>query len=907
MRPTVIQQKYASEERINDGELDLLLEVGITDDASASSRRPSNECHVPSVMDRDDFWEVTIVPSLQSSQATSSNDTLWPSVRVLNTELETKRGLCSSTGGRRRREEGRSTYERLNREDSRGPFKSGKRSTFALHGSEQESDGRTNEKLGDTPSPGTLRNNGSQAPFVELGAVRKVLDFIAGSDPKVSSLLTNNYCSEISRTLRYFIALRRDKKLDDLLSKDSSLHRCERCGVISRLLKSCHGAGVATAERDCVDDYESTGKLQIPTSQPSVNYNARSGMSADAPEGRAECKDGPSERLAVQGRRSFVIRRRAAGPNDANNISNAEGDAKIKNTSHLNNDVIRRLFVNYEAANRDARHEFGNAAGVERVHHDGVSTTTKTNTDVEKVVRNISYENKWQIDSLPTAALRCRNTRRTQSLRRLLDMDADITSVADTMKYLALGQVVALDKEQDGLLSELQGTRYTRLEEPSKRQSSVLYSSRDDYPRCEPGFWLFDESGHLTETAWDEHRCLPVARLDENSNDPRACNVGRREPKKADSWIECMEKDSLEDCAPLGRREESDIMTFSSSSAEHLIHEWMGALDEEEDTDGDIQRGRPLVSSRPSLNIAQHVRAEIAQARRSDNAKEARDEPGARGSSVLARLSAKEARNEVCHSIAVEDSVRASCRAKNSATDTDATFTTVPFPFAHPDQSLRASDKITNAWLGDCIPTKLSESPEDKSCSIEEPDVVQTSHGQSESKAGQPAAVVCPDSSGKIARCIIYKNASPGSAGKDVGRAVAEISPVYRDVLESSESMDWDDFRRLIERLHPGQRELWSDVCKAVDEEAERVAGDANGSVEVCIEISPVVLDGNLKTNKPMACAREVAFELDMSLKDAESFLGERPRLVEERLDIHKDADEGVTDRNGLGRKATPE
>ncbi|XP_032667281.1 uncharacterized protein LOC116842328 [Odontomachus brunneus] len=937
MRPIAIHQKYSSEERINDVELDLLLEVNINENASVSSRRSSNQCRVSSNMDHDDLWEVTILPSL-SSQATSSNDTLGTSVRVLNTITETKRGMHSSIDGRKGENEAAthksavrpkiaisSTYEKLNHDHSRLSFTRDKRSTSASRGDEKEFN-RVDEKLSNKRF-GVCKDNEWRAPFIELGAVYKVLDFITDSDPKVSSL-TNSCCNEISRTLRYLIALSSDKKLDDLLSNDPSLYRCERCGVISHMLgpvieeikrsrtRAVQDADIAIVERDCINrHHRDKKKSQISTSHSNSSHNAQSRMFVDNCEvdRRVKHEGKLNEKSLPVKERSFVMRRRIESPNGANDISATETDAnaKIKNTS-LNNSAIKRLFADYEAARRNTGYDSNCATRNDRFCHVKPSTTSKirANIDKEIVVRKISYENKSQFTM---EGLRSRGTRKSQGQRRLFEKDDDVLSVGNTVKYLAGGQLTVLDKGENDLLSKLQDRCRICLEEPRKGQSSVLYGSRDDYyPRCDPGFWLFDKSGHLPEVPLDEYHFLPMPRLDDSSDGFRARNMGKS-PRKTGSWTECVEKDSLENCTLLERRQDSDTTTFSSSSAENLMYEWIGALDEKDntnDTYSDVPRGRPLVSSRPSLDIARHVKAKIAEARRPNDTGESMGEAQSHNSDVLARLSS-ETRNKMCHSIRkmilsdAKNSVF--CHEKDLATCIDATNSEKLAPkssnvtFVHSDKSFSFLIERRANVVEVCSPSM------DKS-----KDHVQISHEYS--TAVVPADELrktqekfAGDSYGRVSRRIVYKNLSSENVDNDDGQIVTEISPVYREILQNSEDMDWDGFRELIERLHPGQKELWRDICKTVDEEAARLSGDANGSMEVCIEISPVILGEYLKTDKPMACAREIAFELDMTMKDVESFLDKRPHLAEERLDTHKATDENVTDWNDSGRKPISE
>lgn len=112
------------------------------------------------------------------------------------------------------------------------------------------------------------------------------------------------------------------------------------------------------------------------------------------------------------------------------------------------------------------------------------------------------------------------------------------------------------------------------------------------------------------------------------------------------------------------------------------------------------------------------------------------------------------------------------------------------------------------------------------------------------------------------------------------GNLEAEIHPLYRKILESKDEMDWKTFQQLVETLHPSQRELWCDICKAVSNEAKRIAGETGTSTEVCIEINPVpnrqVFPSEQKT-KVKTSDGEISFGMDMVLTDSESFFDLKP------------------------------
>lgn len=896
-------------------------------------------------MDYNDSWEVTIVPSV-TSKTTSSNDTIAHSTRTLSTisERESKDFCLPFDGNERKKDTYKnaerskitsvsSTCQKLNHDYSRRSFKSDKQLISVLHGNKKESYDKINKE--DTHSQ-TCKdmNNASDIPFIELGAVYKILDFITDSDPKVFAL-TNNCCNEISRTLQCLLAQRHDKKLEDLLLKDSSLHKCERCGVISYILeshptikkikknrtKTKHDDEIIIAERDCINNDQNNEEFKTSISPPDLINNAQSRINDCKVNNRTEYKDKLSEMesLSTNDNTAFIMKRCIESPNDANNISVTKADisATIKNKFYSDNNAIKKLFTDLETEKKNKRYECNSARNNPDKYESSNARKAYASIDREEVVREILYEPKSQVDDLLARDRRSSVTQTIQDSQRVLNKHGDIYPIVNTVKYLARGQFTELDKREDELLSKLRERRYTRLDDSRNRRSSVLYSSREDYPQRGAGFWLFDESGYLSQIPLDEYRFLPMPRIDNNRvNVPANISLYSHmtEKVKGSSRSNYMEKDSLEDCTLLKQREESNATIFSSSSVENLIR---GSLDRKyEINDEDIPRGRKLVSSRPSLDIARRVRAQIAKDRLSGKAKESIGELCTHDSNVLVRLS-PETRRKICHLIETIVS-----------SDNDSTFfhkkyltnmlnsekllhsKSADATFAHSNKCYKTDNEITNIYADDCIPTKLSELPEDGNRLIKRQnnfvnirsqefmnkskDSVKIFHDNTTSVSDKSAH----NSTKKIVRQIVYKDAAlKNIIGNDDG--YRDILLIYRKILENSGNMDWENFREFVEVLHPDEKELWRDVCKTINEEARKIGGDANDNTEICIEISPVNPEETLKTGKVMTCLRKIVFELDMTLKNVENFLDKR--LAEERLDTHKNA-EDVTDWSG-GRR----
>lgn len=898
-------------------------------------------------MDHDNLWEVTIVPS----QATSSNDTIILPSKTLSiiSEQESKRNLSFNKENNEENEIGcrndkrskitslSSAYQKLNHDILHPSFQSDKRLICALCENEKKLRDQINKKINKENTCSQISpdlNNASSVPFIELETVYKILDFIIDSDPKVS-LLNNNCFNEISRILQCLLAQHNDKKLEDFLLKDSSLYKCERCKVISYIL-GLHSAieefkgnrtktrtrdsEITTAERDC----NNKEKLKISINLPDLKNNEQSRISVDDSkvDCRAKYKDELSEieSLPVK-KRAFAMRNCIGNPNRVNNISDTETDVsiKIKNKCHFNNDTIKRLFTDFETTKRDKKYDYNSIVRNNNLRCEP-SIKVYADIDKEEIVRKISYERKSQIDDMLAEDMSSKTAQKVHDSQRLEKYD-DIYPIIDTMKYLARGQFEILDKQRDEFLSKFQEKHCTHFEDPRKGQSTILYSSRDDRPQRDSGFWLFDETGHLPEIVLDEYRYLSMPRMngrenvDFSANSLRHSNMREKIDNTIDNYIE---KDSLEDFTSSEQRRESDTMTFSSSSTENLIHEWIESLNrkyEINDIDGDISRGRRLVSSRASVDIARHVRAQIANDKRSDNPKKSMRELQAHNSDIFVQLSPK-IRGKICHliqKIVSYDSAKDSTFYHEKCLMTDALNNEKLQHSKSVDASFVHCNEITNNCANDCISTNLSKLLEDKNLFTRQDNFVNTCSQDLNSKDSikipyeNVAISISSDKFGKIklsdnftknvTQHIIYKDASLKNilGNGDEHTVAADISTIYRKILENSKNMDWDSFRKLVEILHPGQKELWRDICKTISEEAKRIADDADDNTEVCIEISPSVNSGNtLKTGEVMKCAREIVFELDMTLKDVETFFN-KACPAEKYLDTHKDADESTT------------
>jgi len=315
--------------------------------------------------------------------------------------------------------------------------------------------------------------------------------------------------------------------------------------------------------------------------------------------------------------------------------------------------------------------------------------------------------------------------------------------------------------------------------------------------------------------------------------------------------------------------------------------------------DEDISRGRKLVSSRPSLDIARHVRAQIAKERRSRNAKESIDELCTHDSNILVQLSPK-TRRKICHLIKTIVTSK-----KNSTLNSEKLLhsKSADATFAH-SKYYKTDNEITNIFTDDCTPIKLSELSENKNRLLKRQDNFVNIRSKNKSKDSvkifhENMTLVFSDksvqnSTKKITRQIVYKDALLKNViGNNDGHMIAEILSIYHQILKNSEDMDWENFREFVEVLHPDEKELWRDVCKTISKEAERISGDTNDNTEICIEISPISPEETLKTSEVITGAREIVFELNMTLKDVENFLNKR--FAEERLDIHENT-EDVTD-----------
>jgi len=864
-------------------------------------------------MDYNDLWKVTIVPSV-ISQPTSSNDTITSLTRTLSTisERESKQDFYLPFDENERKKD---TYKNAERSkiislsptcqklnhDYLHSFKSDKQLISVLRRNEKESHDQIKDKL----SKGCIRsqmykdiNNTSDAPFVELRAIYKILDFITDSDPKVSSL-TNNCCNEISRILQCLLAQSHDKKLEDLLLNDSSLQKCERCGVISYVLESkTRHSETIIAERDCANNDQNNEQSEILISPPDLINNVQSRINDSKVNNQIEYKDELSEIKSPIKERAFVMKRYVENSSKANNISAAEAyiRATIKNKFYPDNEAIKKLFTDLETEKKNEKHECNSAVQNNRSKHDSSNAMNAyaSSIDREEVMREILYEPKSQINDL-TGDRRFISQKIQACSTRLFDKYGDIYPIVDTVKYLARGQFTELDKKEDEFLSKLQERRYTRLDDTRNERSSILYGSREDYsPRA--GFWLFDELGHLPQIALDKYCYPPMPRTDNNRvNISFPANISRYShmaEKKTGRWSDYMEKDSLEDCTHLEQGRESNATIFSSSSVENLIsgfpdrklsHDCSHEINNIY-IDEDISRGRKLVSSRPSLDIARHVRAQIAKERHSSNAKESIDKLCTHDSNILVQLS-PETRRKICHLIKTIVTSK-----KNSTLNSEKLLhsKSADATFAH-SKYYKTDNEVTNIFADDCTPTKLSELSENKNRLLKRQDNFVNIRSQNLNKSKDSVKIfhenMTPVSSDKsvhnskkIMRQIVYKDALKNVIGNNDGHMMAEILSIYHQILKNSEDMDWENFRKFVEVLHPDEKELWRDVCRTISEEAKRISGDADDNTEICIEISPISPEETLKTSEVITGAREIVFELNMTLKDVDNFLKQKIR-----------------------------
>lgn len=934
-----LKNESGLEEYTNDRDRDLLLEISIIedDDASATSGRSSGECRASSGTDRADLYEVTIVPAVPS-RVTSSNGTFTaPPARILNAERENRRDYGSKTRDSERSEKTeRRRPNGNNNNNSRDSLNSDERSRIRGDEGKLAVGGMEDGKCEGAENRGRIEgmharsrvlrdaNGESSEPFVELGALYKILAFVTDADPRVATL-TSGCRGEISRALRYLTERRRSdtRRLEELLlASDPTLRRCECCGVISclealeaRPYAAAGGGGIEGPGAARRDDY---AEITIAERDRTNRRHERIGMLAD---GGAEVVDPSRARYKddSNGTASSPDEARAGGPGAANNIADTVAhlaNAKLaKDTPHPDNNVIERLFADFAdfAATSETR---GNEYS--RLVESSHVPTKAPYADKERILRKISYEiRKSSVDG-----------NFFRGPRPPFERADDVPSCIDTVKYLARGEFAFLDaKGERDVLSGLrlrEGRRARPPEDAPRRRSFVLHGSRDDCPRpCESGFWLFDKSGRLPEAIvpddGDYRRLLPRRLYDGDGFRARRNSIQRlRASASSRRTAECAERDSLENCGPrwsAERGRESVTTAFSSSSAENLLYQWMGSLDRKttDDTseDEDAPRGRRLTASRPSLDIARHVRAEKNEGR--FEAREATRDTFDRSVSPAGRGRIRRLFESTVPTTGEEDSSLArttDAPARNGKEKSLRSRSADGSTFARPDKSF-----AVGARPDDRVPTKLSELAEGTSRTIERQDdgasapnragskdLLEISHERSTVSPALGKVGLADDSTRKIVRRVVYDDAS--TKGDVIGD---EILAIYRKILENSENMDWDGFRELVEALHPGQRELWRDVCKTIDEETNRVVGDANGgSAEIRIEISPIREERSPEevapgTSQATAYTREIVFELDVTLRDVEGLLDKGPRLAEERLDTHKDADEGATPTRGNG------
>lgn len=335
-----------------------------------------------------------------------------------------------------------------------------------------------------------------------------------------------------------------------------------------------------------------------------------------------------------------------------------------------------------------------------------------------------------------------------------------------------------------------------------------------------------------------------------------------------------MEKDSLEDCTLLKQRKTSDITATSSST---VIYEWMADRKRKEklnDVDEDISKDRRSLSSKYPFAVSQSVRNGIIRNRYPDNAEETIRKQQVHKSNTFVGLLPK-TRNKIYRFIQrmiLPDSMTDSKFRKKYSTRNSTTFhsKSTNDAFKHANGALKLNKETPDISMNSSIPVKLTELSKDK-------DGLRDVVGEMENfekfkndlrifhdnttplvNSGKFKETEFPYySSGKITQRIIYKDV------KDITDDRMEILPMYRKILESNKNTDWVTFQAFVEMLHPDQKRLWCDMCRTINEEAEKVADD---NIEVYIEISPIIAKQALKMNQVTTNTRESVFELDMTL-----------------------------------------
>ncbi|XP_024938960.1 uncharacterized protein LOC112494078 [Cephus cinctus] len=802
-------------------------------------------------------------------------------------------------------------------------------------------------------------------PFIELGAVHKVLDRLK-TEMKRPKSQRDNFSKELIPMLQKLLGGWDERKLDEFLKKDQSLTKCEYCGVIS-CLKSSRGLTRDTESNRLSPDHQRSSRsisdknyLKIyersittrkdnsdkkdihPSAQTrsrfspelseisgprnAAGYSERYLRANDPIQNKTMAAERDSTSNEVSGKtgRSFQnprparrpIReasakrpplftsvRRACERNAENHVDDSETKSKIKTGTkkpEVEADVIadkqRRVRQRNETQEKAKGRTFNNP----RVAGDAVTRRRCRSSDLPKAeehknerVKEVDATSREPVTESQTPEIFENLTAGSVEVQSVFPIE--LTPLKDTMKYLAKGQLSIADKKEDKnkVFKDLAESTVNRIFD-KRKQSFVLHASRDGASPLDAGFWLCD-SGRAKDICEKLEKCnepaLSVAKdtceNERSFKSDDAISLGNRTEEKSENFPE------------------SDTTAFSSSSAENLIREWMKPDGKILQTLGGKKRevgDKELVSGSMEKLLSSDKRAEIIRIVREKISKAIENratysvisedklynDENSEAGKIQGKLSKRSVGQDLIKTIDTpiklkstkrksEVNSKKACCCGPSLKPFDISREIIEKIWGTKESSLKLTDDPIDE--GRCLAkqqyiiisaptTKIEESPKGSLKMTYKNPVSRLSLSSTENR-------LKIENSERFEREVIYDDSSRDTVSTDtIVDPASRGLPMYRKILDSNEEMDWESFEQLVGTLNPEQRDLWSDICKAVSNEAKRVAGETGATTEVCIEIDPVPCKE--RKGKVRVRADEVTFEMDMTLKDVESFLDKK-------------------------------
>ncbi|KOX74506.1 hypothetical protein WN51_00489 [Melipona quadrifasciata] len=713
------------------------------------------------------------------------------------------------------------------------------------------------------------------APLIELGAVCKICDSLEVSSSKDSlpfASLLRDIVAKLQLTMRRWSS----KKLEEILSNDPSMKMCEHCGVIS-----CARPRYTSVESrksplitsyflntQMFPDVSSSGDDDAKTSGQARKINSRKEQETKRV---GECRNvqRSGNRLGNKGRldngktygsretsltkvkrennfphrietmvaeREHEMRSNAINGEvlemDETELRNCVESSKIKNSKGLvaaTTENQSRVETNCNLEEKvDCEEKFASNSKLNKCKK--MSLRKDQLNSNEKVLRDVLYEQPESdfADSIPP---NCQSLNNRQCTGNKHNQSTDVVNGAaqsgNEVAYLARDCDESIERKSEESISKLDETTRVHIRYPINRRSFVL---RD---KLNPEISIDDKS--TSSDKIERNRVPNVASVDSKNRSKHSRRVEPvRNVKQLESLTCLMEDDSLENCvrasSTLARINESNTTLVSSSSAENMIREWVKVPQISEKTSVRNEMCKSLKSSSVDLNCSEMSTDE--------------HNPEDRSARKMRESSSKnQTRNHRRSKRAISSIISGGFKLWNSKDSMKDKGSEKRFR-KHLFESFKSIKSAKS--------TKFKELSENLSKSLDSSNDVRN-----------------------IARRIIYNESSLKNWMDNGGNKMKDVLSRYRQILESTEKMDWRSFQRFVENLHPDKRNVWRDICKIIDDKVKRITEEDGGTAEMCIEITSVPSRAE-KRQERGTCSNEIVFEMDVTLGDVERYLTRR-------------------------------